>query len=246
MASLTAWAVGQCFVPLKGRCSRKWDSPACSGVSYREPAPTHMTMDTDRVWGMVDVRTRSWLSRTERSYILNHHKFVFPARCGRGVHGVLAPLAFRESRRPPLGRAPRSSLGGPGHVSTQVFRMGPRRETLVFMPGVSNGGVQAVPRVNGGVVGSTKSLRVMLSITVLRSPGLPVLPGPPGNKVSPENKCFPVRKHLPPSVWPGVASTWSSRLPKRITSPSSNRYRAAGGARGRPECLCPPARPRWQ
>ena len=71
MASLTALAVGQSFVPLKGRCSRKWDKPALSSGSYLDPAPTQITMDTDRVWGIVDVNTRSWLSRTDLWNIFN-------------------------------------------------------------------------------------------------------------------------------------------------------------------------------
>ena len=59
------------MVPLKGRCSRKWEIPDSSADSYLDPAPTQMTMDTDLVWGMVEVRTRSWLSKTERWYMFN-------------------------------------------------------------------------------------------------------------------------------------------------------------------------------
>ena len=69
MASLTSRAVGQLSVPLKGRCSMKWETPASSSDSYREPAPTQITMETDWVWGMADVRTRSLLSSTERWYM---------------------------------------------------------------------------------------------------------------------------------------------------------------------------------
>ena len=59
MASLTSRAVGQCRVPLNGRCSMKWDTPAKSGGSYREPAPTQMTMETDWVCDIIDVNTRN-------------------------------------------------------------------------------------------------------------------------------------------------------------------------------------------
>ena len=59
MASLTSLAVGHRSVPLKGRCSRKWDNPAFSAGSYLDPAPTQMTMATDLVWGMAEVSTRS-------------------------------------------------------------------------------------------------------------------------------------------------------------------------------------------
>ena len=69
IASLTARAVGQLSVPLKGRCSMKWDTPASLSDSYLDPAPTQMTMETDWVWSMVDVRTRSLLSSTERWYM---------------------------------------------------------------------------------------------------------------------------------------------------------------------------------
>ena len=31
-----------------------------------------------------------------------------------------------------------------------------------------------------------------------------VLPGPPGNSVSPENRCPPYTKHVDPGVCPGV------------------------------------------
>ena len=50
MASLTSRAVGHFSLPLKGRCSMKWETPASSGDSYREPAPTKKAMETDWVW----------------------------------------------------------------------------------------------------------------------------------------------------------------------------------------------------
>ena len=59
MASLTAPAVGHCSLPLNGRCSMKCDTPASSGDSYRDPAPTKMVMETDWVCSIKEVTTRS-------------------------------------------------------------------------------------------------------------------------------------------------------------------------------------------
>ena len=69
MASLTCRAVGQRLVPLKGMCSRKWEMPDVSADSYLEPAPMLITVETDLLWGMVEVSTRSPLSNTVRWYI---------------------------------------------------------------------------------------------------------------------------------------------------------------------------------
>ena len=40
-------------------CSRKWESPASSGVSPREPAPTKKPRAADRTELMCSVTTRS-------------------------------------------------------------------------------------------------------------------------------------------------------------------------------------------
>ena len=61
-ASLSSRAVGQRLVPLKSKCSRKWEAPAISSVSYLEPAPINMATDTALVWGMEEVNTFSPLS----------------------------------------------------------------------------------------------------------------------------------------------------------------------------------------
>ena len=78
MASLTSLAVGQRLVPLKGRCSRKWEMPEVSADSYLEPAPMLTTMETDLLWGIVEVSTRSPLSKTVRWYIKPLSEGSFP------------------------------------------------------------------------------------------------------------------------------------------------------------------------
>jgi hypothetical protein len=47
MASLNCLAVGILRVPLKRRCSMKWEAPAISSDSYREPVPTKMLTLTE-------------------------------------------------------------------------------------------------------------------------------------------------------------------------------------------------------
>ncbi|MBA7592987.1 hypothetical protein ES708_35193 [subsurface metagenome] len=63
MATEISLAVVRLGVPLNIRCSIKWETPACFSVSYLEPAPIKMLIDTEWVWGMVAVITRSPLSR---------------------------------------------------------------------------------------------------------------------------------------------------------------------------------------
>jgi hypothetical protein len=50
-----------------------------------------------------------------------------------------------------------------------------------------------------------------------------VLPGPPGNSVSPVNSSgVPCRaKEIEPGVWPGLWIAWRRRRPTSITSASS-------------------------
>ncbi|MBA7560227.1 hypothetical protein ES708_01849 [subsurface metagenome] len=63
IASEISLAVVRLGVPRKHRCSMKWETPACGSVSYLEPTPIKMQMDTERVWGMGVVITRRPLSR---------------------------------------------------------------------------------------------------------------------------------------------------------------------------------------
>ena len=53
-------------VPLNSRCSRKWVEPWCPLVSSREPTATEN--DTEALWalGIVSVKTRTPLGRTDR------------------------------------------------------------------------------------------------------------------------------------------------------------------------------------
>src|SRR2546423_239104 len=46
-------------VPLKSRCSRKCEIPACSGASLREPTPIQNPSAIDRTEGMASVTTRT-------------------------------------------------------------------------------------------------------------------------------------------------------------------------------------------
>ena len=57
--------------------------------------------------------------------------------------------------------------------------------------------------------GNSKSFVVMDSMICLRLVGDEVLPGPPGNRVSPDIKYLPVKKHRLPAVCPGVCNTLS-------------------------------------
>ncbi len=55
-----AWAISSALrlsVPLNSRCSMKWDTPARSAGSFRDPTFTHTPMDTERTWGIRSVRT---------------------------------------------------------------------------------------------------------------------------------------------------------------------------------------------
>ena len=51
-------------VPLKNRCSMKWQSPFSSGPSQREPVPIQIPTETERTWGMASVTIRTPLART--------------------------------------------------------------------------------------------------------------------------------------------------------------------------------------
>ncbi len=54
----------RCSVPLNKRCSRKWEAPASSSGSSREPAPTQKPTDTERTSAMVSVTRRMPQGRT--------------------------------------------------------------------------------------------------------------------------------------------------------------------------------------
>ncbi len=46
-------------MPLKSRCSRKCETPACAGVSFREPVRTQSPSATERTEGTSSVTTRT-------------------------------------------------------------------------------------------------------------------------------------------------------------------------------------------
>src|SRR5579884_3626153 len=65
--SSTASAISdavQVGVPLKSRCSRKWEAPARSSSSSREPVPTHTPTAAERTSGMRSVTSRAPQPRT--------------------------------------------------------------------------------------------------------------------------------------------------------------------------------------
>src|ERR1700675_3505294 len=55
-------------VPLKTRCSIRWDIPSRPSGSWREPVSTQTPMATDRTWGIRSVMTRMPLGRTLLRY----------------------------------------------------------------------------------------------------------------------------------------------------------------------------------
>src|SRR5829696_9454439 len=55
-------------VPLKSRCSMKWETPARSSRSSRDPAPIQKPSATDRTWVSRSVTTRWPESSSERTY----------------------------------------------------------------------------------------------------------------------------------------------------------------------------------
>ena len=73
-------------VPLKSRCSRKWEIPACSGVSSREPTRTQKPSATERTDGIRSVTTRSPESSSVtrvRSSVVGSGRVVGPTATAR-------------------------------------------------------------------------------------------------------------------------------------------------------------------
>src|SRR5436309_10804487 len=54
--------------PLKSRCSMKWETPARSSRSSREPAPIQKPIETERTLGTFSEITRSPESSSDRTY----------------------------------------------------------------------------------------------------------------------------------------------------------------------------------
>ena len=65
--SSAIWRVVRFSVPLNTMCSRKWLSPASSGVSYCEPEPTQKPTETERKCGMRSPMMRSPFFSVNRS-----------------------------------------------------------------------------------------------------------------------------------------------------------------------------------
>ena len=67
MSSERPPASGKFAVPLKTRCSSRWDRPAEASSSWRDPTPTNKAAETERACGISCVTTRSPLSSTLRT-----------------------------------------------------------------------------------------------------------------------------------------------------------------------------------
>ena len=68
-ASESARVVGNACVPLKVRCSMKWAQPAWSALSWREPARTCASIETERDPGSRAEMTRGPSGSAVRSNI---------------------------------------------------------------------------------------------------------------------------------------------------------------------------------
>src|SRR5215210_1111208 len=115
IASEIARVEGKRVVPLNVMCSMKCATPACSGVSRREPARTYAAMETERAPGSLALITRGPAGSAVRSNIGGDGT----GRPARDEHAPLTltargrRLSFRPDRRgtgtPPRSR---SSAGG--------------------------------------------------------------------------------------------------------------------------------------
>ena len=68
ISMLMSAAVGRLAVPLNTMCSRKWLVPASRRLSMREPAPTKMASDAERVSGISETRMRTPFGRVRFRY----------------------------------------------------------------------------------------------------------------------------------------------------------------------------------
>ena len=100
-------------VPLKSRCSRKWEHPCSAGVSSREPTPTHTPMLADREPAICSVTMRMPLGSTVRrtrevtvpsSSATVCRVRVVPVFCTGGLPVERGWYATTGRRRPPAGR----------------------------------------------------------------------------------------------------------------------------------------------
>ena len=97
-------SIAECrSVPLNSRCSRKCETPACAGVSSRDPVLTHIPRATERTEGTSSVTTRRPLSSS-----------VSSTPSGQAPASPIAALALASAAppsRPPVApsRPPRAA-----------------------------------------------------------------------------------------------------------------------------------------
>src|SRR5262245_59127162 len=93
-------------VPLKTRCSMRWEIPPRSSGSRREPVPIQIPTATERTWGMRSVRMRMPLGRT----------LLRCASVTRGRHRRLLELLAISKR----GLVAQGHLPGQPHLAVAV------------------------------------------------------------------------------------------------------------------------------
>src|SRR5207302_3287530 len=100
-------------VPLKSRCSMKWETPARASGSSRDPAPIQKPSATERTLVTRSVISRSPESSSERTYSCTQKMLVGRGRCPgedaliADVHDRLRRLVRQNEgryRRRPVGR----------------------------------------------------------------------------------------------------------------------------------------------
>src|SRR3954471_12361035 len=113
--------------PLKSRCSMKWETPARSAFSSREPAPIQKPIATDRTWSSRSEMTRSPESSSLKTYFCiseDRNATPPPVRAAFAALRTLSPLAIAAAAAtatvaappPPPPPAPPPAAPSPGPV----------------------------------------------------------------------------------------------------------------------------------
>jgi hypothetical protein len=79
--------------PLNRRCSMKWETPARSSRSSREPAPIQKPIATERTLGTRSEMTRSPESSSERTYFCTGRSYRRPRVAKWSPDRLLATVA---------------------------------------------------------------------------------------------------------------------------------------------------------
>src|SRR5947209_9605721 len=80
-------------VPLKSRCSRKCEMPACAGVSFREPTPIQNPSAIERTPGTTSVTTRMPESSSDTRCPSLTAPLLPPVACVIGARRPVTPAA---------------------------------------------------------------------------------------------------------------------------------------------------------